>query len=154
MKKIFMASVVTMVFALSAALLQMTSCKKANAQTTTNCPTATYPVTGVWEGTYQTDQVSHAPTYASFAIYPDGTFIKRCKVVGTAANDYSITRGAWTLAGTTFQYRDTTLIYSGGYVVEKGTLTFSNTGTFTNSTWQDVFGQTYTGTFQNMKRIN
>jgi hypothetical protein len=152
MKKVFMASLALTLFALSITLFQMTSCKKSNAQT--NCPTPTYPVTGLWEGTYQTDQVSHAPTYASLVIYPDGTIIKRNKVVG-AANDYALTRGIWKLTGTVFEYRDTTLIYSGGVsVIEKGTLTFSNTGTLTSGTWQDISGQSYTGTFQNVKRIN
>jgi len=151
MKRIFLASLAMTVFALSAALFQMTSCKKSNAQT--NCPTPVYPVTGLWEGTYQTDQVSHAATYASLTIYPDGTFMKRNKLVGTA-NDYALTRGTWALSGSTFTYRDTTLIYSGAAVVEKGSLTFSNTGTFSNGTWQDISGQSYTGTFQNMKRIN
>jgi hypothetical protein len=116
------------------------------------CPPATYPVAGLWEGTYQTDQISHAPTYASMTIYPDGTITKRNGVVGT--NEYHYTRGRWTLSGNTFQYRDTTLIYSGGTVIETGTLTFKNDGTFSNATWQNVSGQSYTGTFQNMKRIN
>jgi len=151
MKKLFMASLALTTFAASVALFQMTSCKKSVAQT--NCPTATYPVTGLWEGTYQTDQVSHAATYTSMAIYPDGTIIRRAKIVGTA-NDYALTRGTWKLTGSAFEYRDTTLLYSGGTVVEKGTLTFSNNGTFANGTWQDLTGQSYTGTYQNVKRIN
>jgi len=147
-----MASLAMTTFAAATVLFQMTSCKKSTAQT--NCPTATYPVTGLWEGTYQTDQVTHVPTYSSMTIYPDGTMMKRGKVVGTV-NDYALTRGTWKLTGNTFEYRDTTLVYSGGStVIEKGTLTFSNTGTFTNGTWQDISGQSYTGTYQNMKRIN
>lgn len=152
MRKIFMASLALTIFALAILLFQMTSCKKSTAQS--NCPTAIYPVTGLWEGTYQTNQVMHAPTYASLAIYPDGTIMKRDKVVGTG-NDYALTRGTWKLTGSTLQYRDTTLVYSGGAtVIETGTLTFSNTGTLTNATWQQISGQSYTGTFQNMKRIN
>jgi hypothetical protein len=112
----------------------------------------TYPIAGLWEGTYQTNQVIHAPTYASMTIFPDGTIIKRNKVVGI--NEYNLTRGRWTLSGNLFQYRDTTLLYSGGTVVETGSLTFKNDGTFSNGTWQNISGQTYTGTYQNMKRIN
>jgi hypothetical protein len=120
---------------------------------TLECPTPTYPVTGLWEGTYTTNQVSHPPAYASMMIFPDGTMMKRNKVVGTA-NEYALTRGRWTLTGNTFQYRDTTILYSGGTVIETGTLTFKNDGTFSNGTWQNISGQTYTGSFQNMKRIN
>ena len=147
-----MASLALSAFAFSIVLFQMTSCKKATAQI--KCPTPTYPVTGLWEGTYQTDQVSHAPTYISFSIYPDGTFMRRSKVVGTTS-DYALTRGSWKLTNAAFEYRDTSLIYSSGVtVIEKGTLTFSNTGTLTNGTWQDISGQPYTGTYQNVKRIN
>jgi len=147
-----MASLALTAFSLSIALFQMTSCKKTKAQN--NCPTPSYPITGLWEGTYQTDQVTHAPTYISMAVYPDGTIVRRAKIVGTA-NDYAFTRGSWKLTGTNFEYKDTTLIYSSGAtVIEKGTLTFSNTGTLTNGTWQDLSGQSYTGTYQNVKRIN
>ena len=151
MKKIFLASLALTSFAVSMLLFQMTSCSKSDAQT--NCPPATYPITGLWEGTYQTNQVQHAPTYESMAIYPDGTIVRRNKVVGTT-NDYAFTRGKWTLTGNIFTYRDTTLFYSGGTVVETGTLTFNNNGTLTNGTWQNISGQSYTGTFQNVKRIN
>ena len=145
-----MASIAMTTFAIAAVLFQMASCKKSEAG---NCPTVTYPVTGLWEGTYQTDQVSHVPTYSSMTIYPDGTIIRRSKVVGTA-NDFALTRGTWKLTGSTFEYRDTTILYSGGSVVEKGTLTFNVNGTFTNGTWQNISGQSYTGTYQNTKRIN
>jgi len=148
MKKVLMASVVLSVFALALLLVQLASCKKSNA----NCPTPTYPVSGIWQGTYQTDQVSHPATYASLMIYPDGTIFKRNQVVGTS--EFTVSRGRWTMTGNTLQYRDTTILYSGGTVVETGSLTYSNNGTMSAGTWQNVGGQTYTGSFQNMKRIN
>lgn len=153
MRKLLMASAIFTFFAASLTLFQIASCKKADAQITeTDCPPNTYPITGLWEGTYQTNQVSHAPTYASFTIYPDGSFLRRAKHSGTT--EYAFSKGRWKLTGNTFEYRDTTILYTGGLVVGAGTATFNNSGTLTNATWQDVSGQPYTGTYQNIKRIN
>lgn len=149
MKKLFMASIALVAFSASIILFNMTSCKKSNAQ---NCPTPTYPILGLWEGTYQTNQVSHAPTYISFTIYTDGTFIERSQIVNST--EFGLSKGTWKLNGANFTYTDTTLAYSGGTVVENGKLTFSNTGVLSNGTWSDVSGQPYSGTFQNIKRIN
>ena len=148
-----MASVALITFAASITLFQAASCKKSDAQDNKPCPTATYPVAGVWIGTYTTNQVPHASTYVSFIIFPDGAFMKRSKVVGSQT-EYALTKGTWSLNGNTFQYRDTTITYSGGVVVNIGTATFNNNGTFTNGTWQDVSGQVYTGSYQNMNRVN
>jgi hypothetical protein len=141
----------------------MTSCTK-NPITNTNdtitiikhdttniCP-ATHPISGVWQGTYSTNQVSHPPASVSFMVLPDGFFMKRCNVVGTT--EYSLSKGRWALSGTTFTYRDTSILYSGGTVVNVGTATYNSTGTLTNFTWQDVSGQSYTGTYNNVARIN
>ena len=146
-----MASVVMTFFAFACILIQMTSCSKSMADEV-KCPPATYPITGLWEGTYQTDQVGHPATYVSFAIYPDGTFIRRSKLSNSDENAYF--KGRWQMSGNAFQFRDTTLAYSGGVIVDAATATFSNDGTLSNATWQDVSGQPYTGTFQNLKRIN
>ena len=127
-------------------LFQITGCEKED-------PAPTYPVAGIWIGTYTTNQVTHTPAYASFIIYPDGVFMKRNKVVGNAT-EFALTRGRWTLTGNTFTYRDTTLLYSGAQVIETGTATFNNNGTMTNATWQNISGQTYTGNYQNMTRVN
>ena len=142
--------------------LMLTSCKKATAEPPSNCPpvvppipcpVAVYPITGLWEGTYQTDQVNHVPTYCSFTIYPNGTFMKKAQVV--SSTEYELTRGTWKLTGSLFEYQDTSLLpYSGGSIINKASLTFSNTGSLTNGTWQDLSGQSYTGTFQNVKRNN
>jgi hypothetical protein len=152
MKKIFMASLALTVFAAAIVLFQMASCTKSDAQT--SCPPATYPVTGLWEGTYQTNQVSHPATYVSLAIYPDGTIIRRSKIASSSG--YAYFKGTWKLTGYTFEFKDSTLSYSAGLQIDTGTLTFSNDGTMSNGTWQDVGGtvQSFTGTFQNIKRIN
>lgn len=147
-----MASVALTTFSAAIALFQLTSCKKSIAQT--SCPPVTYPVAGLWEGTYQTDQVNHAATYVSLAIYPDGTLIRRSKSSVSTENIYF--KGTWKLIGNTFEFRDTTMSYSAGLQIDTGTLRFSDDGTMSNGTWRDVGGnvQSYTGTFQNMKRIN
>lgn len=150
MKKIFMASVALTTFAAAITLFQMTSCKKSTAQTT--CPPPIYPATGLWEGTYQTDQVNHDPKYESFAIYPDGTFLRRSKVV--SSTEYAYFKGTWKLTANTFEFRDTTLSYSAGLIIDTGTLTFSNDGTMSSGTWQEVTDPHNSGTFQNITRIN
>jgi formylmethanofuran dehydrogenase subunit C len=151
MQKLFMASVALIVFATTVMIFQLTSCTKAQAQNT-DCPPATYPITGLWEGAYRTDQVSHAPSYMSFTIYPDGSILKKGKVVNS--DGYAYTRGRWTLNGDMFEYRDTTFSYSGGTVIERGTLKFKDDGTLSAGTWVNISGQTYTGTFETMKRVN
>ena len=156
MKKIFMASFSLATFATAIGLFQMTSCTKTTTQTQTQipCPPATYPVTGLWEGTYLTNQVTHATTYVSLAIYPDGTMLRRSKVV--SSTQYAYFKGTWKLTGNTFEFRDSTLFYSAGSQIDTGTFTFNNDGKMSNGTWQDVGGvvQYYSGTFQNMARIN
>ena len=52
MKKILMASLAMTVFAMSALLFQLTSCKKAVAQTPSECPQPIYPVAGLYIDTY------------------------------------------------------------------------------------------------------
>ena len=155
-----MASLALSCLAVSILFFQITSCSKAQADPTPcpTCPTCDtiptpkYPVTGLWEGTYTTDQVSHEPTYTSFAIYSDGSFIKRAKVVGK--NEYALMRGRWTISDNVFTYRDTAILYSGGTIVNIGTLNFDSSGTMKNGRYQDVEGQSYTGSFPTMKRIN
>ncbi|MBZ5855539.1 hypothetical protein [Flavihumibacter profundi] len=153
MKKLFMASLAITTLALSIGLFQITSCTKALADPPNSCPVAKYPVTGLWEGTYQTDQVTHNPTYISFIIFPDGTFMKRTKVVG-ANGEYGLTKGRWTITGNILEYKDTTILYSGGIVVNQGQLTYDSSGVLTGGRWQDVSGQSYTGTYQTMNRNN
>lgn len=66
----------------------------------------------------------------------------------------ALSRGRWTLTGNTFQYRDTTILYTGAQTIDVGTATFNTIGTLTNATWQNISGQTYTGSYQNMTRVN
>ncbi len=152
MKRFFSHPLVFTFLVINLVTVQLSSCEKTETNTTDNCPDPTYPITGLWEGTYTTDQVAHAATYVSFAIYPDGTFLRRSKVTGSS--EYALFKGTWSLSGNNFQFRDTTLVYSGGLIIDEGYAVFNNTGTLTNATWEDKSGQPYTGAFQNMRRIN
>ena len=146
-----MASVALCSFALCASLFQLTSCKKAVAQTA-GCPTPTYPISGLWIGTYNTDQVSHVPTYFSMTIYPDKSLIVKARGVPPAQSVVYAT-GSWTMVGDTLKYTDTTINYP-TQVIQKGTMIYSNTGVLSNCKWQDVTGQVYTGTFSSLLRVN
>ncbi len=150
-----MISCVFTCLAASFTLFQITSCKKVLAQLPNNCPTPTYPVAGLWTGTYLTDQVSHQQLFTSFAFYPDGTLILKSKSA-SQDQDYIYETGTWTLTGNTLTFTATTLAYS-SVVNQKGQFTFSNTGVMTGGTWQDVTsdnGLYYTGTYPTMQRIN
>lgn len=109
-------------------------------------------IVGLWEGTYKTDQVNHDATYVSFAIYPDGTFLRRSKLSNAA--EFAYFKGSWQISRNTFQFKDTTLLYSGGVIIDSGSAIITKAGALVDAAWQDVSGQPYTGTFQNLKRIN
>lgn len=107
---------------------------------------------GLWEGAYITNQVDHAPTYCSFVVFPDGSFIKKSQVT-THTDEFQLTKGSWRLNGDQFEYRDTVLLYSGGIVIDEGRLTFHENGTMDHGTWKDVSGQSYTGKFLQMRKV-
>jgi hypothetical protein len=114
-----------------------------------------YHVPGLWEGTYQTDQVSHTPTYTSFTFYPDGSLI--CKATGVPpAQSVIYTKGSWTLSDNQLTIRDTTIGYT-STVIRTVMFTYDSTKkTLSNGTWQDVIGDDghyYTGTFPSMEKV-
>lgn len=93
MRKILFNSFVLLIFALSSFVFQITSCKKATAQTTS----LSYPIQGLWIGTYTVDgQSSIGEQYFSFIIKPDGTMIADTK----GASEQHIAIGTWNLTGT------------------------------------------------------
>lgn len=109
-------------------------------------------VYGLWEGTYLTNQVEHQPTYCSFVVFPDGSFIKKSQVT-THPDEFQLTKGSWKMKGNQFEYRDTVLLYSGGIVVDEGRLSFHENGTMDHGTWKDVSGQSYSGKFLQMRKV-
>lgn len=115
----------------------------------TVCPVIKGTITGLWEGTYTTNQVSHAPSFISFSIHPDGTITRRAKIIGR--DEFSYTKGRWSLTGTAFYFKDTAVLFSGGNIVQDGKLVFSDSTMV--GTWTDLAGQSYTGTYPLMKKV-
>lgn len=110
--------------------------------------TTSYPIAGLWIGTYTYQNQS--PQYFSFTIYPDGTMSYKSK----GSNGFTFyANGTWFLNGTTFNY-DVTTTNTPGPVQsnQKGTATYSNTGTLTNGINTDVATGS-SGTFT-MNRVN
>jgi len=128
------------------------SCKKDSVQP---APAPTYPIEGVWTGTYTQDDLSNDQKYGySFAIYPDGTLITK-----GAANDnlthYSA--GTWTLSNDSlFSATITTINIYNSPVTQNISAIFSNKGTLSNGVWANttpVNGINYSGKFS-LQRVN
>lgn len=129
------------------------SCTKASASTPSTPTTTESTIYGVWEGTYTTDGVSHAPMGVSFAIFPDGTIVKRAKVVGST--EVQTTIGTWSMSGSVLSYTDTSVGYSGGVTHDNASFTVSN-NVLISGIWLSVAGPSpgTTGKFQSLKKVN
>jgi hypothetical protein len=93
MRKLFMTSVALATMAISMALFQMTSCKKAEAQ-----PSGTSRIEGLWIGTYAIEgQPELGKQYFSLIIKPDGTMISDTKF----ADQQHLSIGNWQMTGVT-----------------------------------------------------
>src|SRR5688500_11614143 len=78
------------------ALSQFSSCHKEN-------PDRSYPVEGLWIGTYTYDpetSTNQKPQYFSFVIKPDGGLLVESKDAGV---DY-FEKGNWTISGNTIHF--------------------------------------------------
>ena len=135
-----MASIALTIFALSTMLFQLSSCKKAEAQTN-----AVVTIEGLWIGTYTVDgQPSLGSQYFSFIVKPDGTIINDTK----GANKQHLSVGTWNLDGTSFTSSFTCVFGTTANVgvSETSTASFDNTGKLTG-TWKNVAPITGSGTF-------
>jgi hypothetical protein len=124
------------------------ACKKEN-----DPPAKTYELTGLWMGTYTTDQFSQNPPYNfSFIIKPGGDLLTESKVA-SGATYYS--KGTWTLTGDTVRCTYTSINFPNVNVTQSAKLVYNKTnGTLTNGTWKDEQnGSNYTGKFQNLVEI-
>jgi len=132
--------------------LLLVSCSKDDPQETTKG--SVYPVPGLWEGAYLTDQTAHQPAFASFAFYSDGTVIFRGKGVPPAQTEI-LAKGKWTLNNHDLTYTDTTLNYTSA-VIQTGKFYYDSTkNILTNGIWQNHSsdnGQIYSGTFPTMQK--
>lgn len=170
MKKLLMGSVVLTTFAVAILLFQMSSCKKVLAQTNIvvhdtvkisvhdtikYCPTATYPIQGLWIGTYSQDG-SSGQSFYSFIVYPDGILVTRGKGFD---GKYYYSSGTWNLSNDNiFTATIVSFVTPGpNPVTQSITAIYSTTGVLTNGTWKDVINTNSTplsGTFSTMQRVN
>ena len=126
------------------------SCTKETTTIPTPCPTPTYPIQGLWIGTYSVDQLpSQAPQYFSYVIKPDGTII--CESVGASQKYYSA--GTWTITGTAFTSTYTSFSYPSGQgpATQTASATYDNSGKLTTGIWRN--SPISSGTFT-MTRVN
>ena len=149
-----MASIALTTFALTLALFQMSSCKKADAETP-----KTYPIEGLWIGTYSADQIEYqgqGDLFYSFIIYPNGILLTKGKG-GDGKDHYST--GTWTLTSSNIFSGTISTFFpgSGLPIIQSITATYSNSGTLTNGIWNDTvnpYGSPLSGKFSTMQRVN
>lgn len=148
MKKLLLGSVVLAMFSLTSIVFQMTSCRKADAQTGT---VVNYSIQGLWIGTYTVDgQSKLGEQYFSFIIKPDGTMIADTK----GESRQHLAPGTWTLNGTTLSCNFTCVygLPSNIGVTEIATATWDKAGKLTG-TWKNIAPLTGSGVIT-MTRIN
>jgi len=125
-------------------LFVFVSCKKD-----TPTPVATYPIQGLWTGSYLVTGATTS-SYYSFVIKPDGTLIVDSKA-GTVQH---ISLGTWTVSGVTLTCNYTCIYGSAGSIglTQSSTATWDNSGKLTG-TWQNINGVTASGTLT-LTRVN
>ncbi|MEP6683084.1 MAG: hypothetical protein ABJA35_07485 [Parafilimonas sp.] len=154
MKKILMASFAMTVFAATALLFQLTSCKKVVGQIEHNCPDPIYPVEGLYVGTYSvTQQEQQGNLYYSFVVFPGGDLLTK-SVIGTGDTTYQ--KGTWELAPDS-TFTGTIATFTTPSVIQGITGKFSKDGKISDATWHDIynpFGSSLSGNFSVMQRVN
>ena len=154
MKKVLMASLVMAVFAVAALLFQLTSCKKAIAQTTNDCPPPTYPVEGLYIGTYTADSKPELGSlYYSFIIFPDGALLTKGV---TEFGDTAYQKGSWKLLSDS-TFTGIIATFTTPSVIQSISGKFSKDGKINDASWRDTYnpyGSGLSGHFSVMQRIN
>ena len=136
-------------FAVAITIFQMSSCKKADAQPPV---TTTYPIEGLWIGTYTVDaEPGWGDQYFSFIIKPDGTMIADTKL----GDVQHLSPGTWTLNGTTLSCSFTCVYGTPADIgiVETTTASWDKTGKLTSGHWKNVLPLTGSGTIT-LTRVN
>jgi hypothetical protein len=154
MKKILMASLAMTVFAVTALLLQLTSCKKVVAQTNHDCPPPIYPVAGLYIGTYSVNSIpGQGNLYYSFVVFPNGDLLTKS---ANGNGDTTYQKGRWTLSGDS-TFTGTIATFTTPSVIQNIIGTFLDDGKISDATWHDIynpFGNGLSGTFSVMQRVN
>ena len=155
MKKIFLSSLVLLLFSTCIVIFQASCSKTAEAQSNT----CTYPIQGLWTGTYTVGPGNPVPDgtsfFFSFSIYPDGKLSYKSKGYNNGSLDYiTFADGTWTLTGNTFSFTVVTINVAGGGAqhTQTGTATYnSSNNTLTMGTITDAAGGT---AVWSMTRVN
>lgn len=143
-----------------ASTLFLSSCtKEADSTPAATVDTPTYPVEGLWLGTYSVNgQPGATGLFYSFVIYPDGTM--STKSTGTDGKTY-YSAGTWTWqsSGSNVFVGTITTINSGGLpITQRITATWSKTGVMTDGVWIDTINPYQnpgnSGKFTTMQRVN
>ena len=148
MKKLFsLAAIVSFILLCQSTI---SSCTKTNTKTITDTVT-TYPIQGLWVGTYASATNGSTTYILDFSIYPDGTMT----YYGTGSgNNNFYAKGTWTLSGTNFSFSVT--VAGNGIDMgdtQSGTATYnSNMGILTSGSLTDATAGT-SATFT-MNKVN
>jgi hypothetical protein len=128
------------------------SCKKDSEAPKTE---PTYPITGVWIGTYTQDQATAQSNYSyAYSIFPDGTILTK-----GGANDglTHYASGTWTLTSDSlFSATIMTINVYETPITQNISAIFSSKGTLTNGVWANavpINGTTFSGKFS-LQRVN
>ena len=141
-----------------ASTLFLSSCtKEADSLPSATAEAPTYPVEGLWLGTYTANGQPGSMFY-SFVIYPDGTMSTK----GTGSDGktyYSAGTWAWQSSGSNVFVGTITTINSGGLpITQRITTTWSKTGVMTDGVWMDTINPYLnpglSGKFSTMQRVN
>ncbi|MBE7172446.1 MAG: hypothetical protein INR73_17800 [Williamsia sp.] len=141
-----------------ACTLFISSCTKEEDSTpSATADTPTYPVEGLWLGTYSVTTVpSQGNLFYSFAIYPDGTILTK-----SLASDgkYYYSTGTWTWQSSASNVFVATIstMNTPLPIVQRITATWSKTGIMTDGVWTDTsnpYNAGFSGKFSTMQRIN
>jgi hypothetical protein len=135
MKRLILRYTLLLLFFATVVVFQI-GCKKTEIIQNGPCPTVTYPISGLWTGTYVVGAGSPVPAgtafFFSFSIYPDGKISYKSKGYYNGSLEYiTFADGTWTLNGTAFAFSVTTINIPGGgsQHLQFGTATYSSANT-------------------------
>jgi hypothetical protein len=128
-------------------ILSFSSCEKENPEPLK----PTYPIEGLWIGTYAVDALpQEGSTYFSFIIKPGGNLIVESHSQGSQL----LATGTWILNADTLKCNYVYPSPVQGYpVTQTATAIYSNSGKLTSGIWKNVSAPGGTGKFT-MDRVN
>ena len=148
-----------LLLAVLASTLLFSSCTKEADSLPAATAETTYPVEGLWLGTYSVNGRPNVTGLSySFVIYPDGTMTTR-STGDDGKTYYSAGTWVWQSSGSNiFVGTITTINPPGLPVTQRITATWSKTGIMTDGVWMDTINPYanpgLSGKFSTMQRVN